>query len=667
MRKYRLYTPFIIWQKKGEIKAETPTHQIIEYIYDVSMNRLPRYIILAIIILLQCATSSLAQQFQWVTGGGTNQSSPNLNINPEGVYYMCTDPNGNVYALSNVGNNAIIADTFYRSSAYGPDRNILLTSYTCSGQMRWAKLIASSADECYPFGLVADSIGHIYMAGYLTNGTLHVGYDTVITGLTNDLLGLIQFDTTGHFNWIRYVGNNTLSSYIATGTTIGSLSLDNVNNVHFVPALKSNAPLLPSVTSIRGSYDLKYNSAGTLLSARRLQLDSTLLVTGTTIDRRSNLMYTYGYRNPLFTDSSTYNFLAAFDTNGNRMWLDTLGNSYPSTNNFTGILPDMNGHLYVSGNGYGYIIYQNDTTHPNYSPYISFIMKIDTTGDKKWIKQSNGNGAIGTVIALPNNKVASIGHFYVKEKCDIDSIVNVAPGSDPFVFIVDTAGNLVKLIGIHGDGYFDDGMAITSDAIGNIYIGGMVEDSIPNFSMPAYHTVGGNTDFFVLKYGIPCDCISTPLASFTSVGSSFTYTGTTTGLDSVVWHFGDGTTGTGLSISHAYAISDTFHVCEYTYAHCGIDSSCSYVVVIGVGVNDPVDWLNNVAIYPNPTADELIINGLTNTTQYRLLSLTGTSLYKGTLQIGNNSLNISKLPPGVYLLQLSNDNGARTTARVIKQ
>lgn len=636
------------------------------------MNRFLRHSILFFILLAGNLVSAYAQQFQWVKGGGTNQSSANLNTNPEGVYYMCTDPNGNVYTLSIVGQNAIFADTFYRGSAYGVDINMFVASYNCSGQMRWAKLIGSSAGGCYPFGIVADSVGHIYLAGTLRNGTLHIGYDTAITGHIYDNLGVIQFDTSGHFNWIRYVGNNTPLSFSATGTSIASLSIDSASNVHFIPWIKSGAVLSSSVTSHYGNYDLKYNSSGILLSAKRLQMDSSILVTGTTIDKKNNTLYAFGYRNPLFIDSSAYNFLAAFDTNGNRLWVDTLGMnpSFVSTGNFSGITADGFGHLYVCGAGFSYLIYQGDTIRPNAGAYISFVMKTDTLGNKQWLTQGNGNGGLTAITMMSGNKVAAAGHFYVKFKSGYDSIINTTPGTDPFIFIVDSSGLLLDLKGVHGNGYSDYTYSVATDKLGNIYIGGAVADTIPSTAIPAYHSLGGNTDFFVLKYGLPCNCTSSPVASFTTSGSNavnFTYTGTIAGLDSVVWHFGDGVTGTGLSTTHAYAISDTFRICEYTYAYCGVDSTCGDIVVIGVGVNGPNSSSSTITVYPNPATNELNISGVISLTDYRLISITGSVLNNGVLQKGKNSISMKEYPSGVYVIELKGDDVSKTTMRVIKE
>ncbi len=67
---------------------------------------------LSIFLSFFLLTNVHAQQFKWVKGGGTTEDLTSA-YSSESVQYMCTDPHGNVYALSVVGNNPIYADTFY--------------------------------------------------------------------------------------------------------------------------------------------------------------------------------------------------------------------------------------------------------------------------------------------------------------------------------------------------------------------------------------------------------------------------------------------------------------------------------------------------------------------------------------------------------------------------
>jgi len=352
---------------------------------------------------------------------------------------------------------------------------------------------------------------------------------------------------------------------------------------------------MAGVTSVYGTYDLEYSSSGTLLSATRLQLDSSLLPIGAAIDKQSNKAYVYGYRNysvSIFVDSSTYNFIASFDPNRNKIWIDTIGDPPAVAEGlFNGITVDGAGHLYLCGAGDGYLVYMGDTIkYPATAAggYISFIMKSDTAGHMEWVEQCDGNlgGGLGGITLLPDNKVAAVGGFLGLLNCQgLPNTLNAGGGtqSQPFYTVVDTSGGLIAFQQIHGDGGNNWGTAITSDNIGNIYFGGWVSDTIPNTLTTSYHSIGGNTDFYILKYGVDCNCTSMPVANYTDTGAvtiGFIYNGTTTpAIDSMRWEFGDGGTSTATNPVHTYTANGTYFACVTVYTGCGSDMHCSNVII----------------------------------------------------------------------------------------
>lgn len=71
-------------------------------------------------------------------------------------------------------------------------------------------------------------------------------------------------------------------------------------------------------------------------------------------------------------------------------------------------------------------------------------------------------------------------------------------------------------------------------------------------------------------------------------------------------------------------------------------------------------------IYPNPINDILHIDGINHLTNYRLISIVGASLQQGSLKSGSNIVSMATLPPGIYLLELADDN-KRTITKILKQ
>ena len=286
-----------------------------------------------------------------------------------------------------------------------------------------------------------------------------------------------------------------------------------------------------------------------------------------------------------------------------------------------------------------------------------------------------GDAFLGIAL-LGNDKVAGVGGYLVSTTDGVHTL-NAPPATryNPYFAITDTGGTFIEMQQMicHGSGDNCGAFAAASDRLGNLYIGGAVEDSVfaGTPPIPAYHTNGGNTDFFIAKYGYNCGCTPAPvIASFTAAGThtvSATYTGTTASVDSIVWTFGDGGRATGMTPTHVYGASGTYTICVTVYTGCGNDTHCSSVVV-----SVPTTGLSPregevVKVYPNPAKEEVLVTGLTLTTAYRLLNIAGLAVQHGQMKSGNTTLTLHSLPPGIYILELTNNDGVRNNVRVVKE
>ena len=90
------------------------------------------------------------------------------------------------------------------------------------------------------------------------------------------------------------------------------------------------------------------------------------------------------------------------------------------------------------------------------------------------------------------------------------------------------------------------------------------------------------------------------------------------------------------------------------------------VSVIPVGING-ITTLGNIKIYPNPAKNDITITGIEAPTNYQILNVVGTTLTIGTLLKGSNTLPLGSLSPGVYLLELLDNNGGRYVQRIVKE
>lgn len=70
------------------------------------------------------------------------------------------------------------------------------------------------------------------------------------------------------------------------------------------------------------------------------------------------------------------------------------------------------------------------------------------------------------------------------------------------------------------------------------------------------------------------------------------------------------------------------------------------------------EFSDEIAVYPNPSADIITISGITNSTNFSIINTTGSEVLKGSLD-SSYSINIQSLASGIYFLRLSDGKNLR--------
>ena len=139
------------------------------------------------------------------------------------------------------------------------------------------------------------------------------------------------------------------------------------------------------------------------------------------------------------------------------------------------------------------------------------------------------------------------------------------------------------------------------------------------------------------------------------------------------WDFGDDTTGDGEMTSHTYTEDGMYEVTLTATNECGSEIATTMVTVIITSTETPL-WTIGLQLAPNPTPNWLHLTAQswpeTGELRYRLINTLGQQLEQGLWPVstGNwrQSLDISRLPAGTYLLQLGWQDEV-WTQKVIKQ
>jgi len=636
---------------------------------------------LLVLVLPLAGHSLFAQNYKWVKGGGS-QDYMGSSRDDERVTEICTDDNRNVYIISPVGDNYIRADSFHVtktvfSGGGGVNPHLFIASYDCNGNMRWGKVF-DAYNWAYGTGL-AYSNGSIYISGFMYSDTAssvfyanapnkYFGYDTIINDWRHNSF-IAKYDTGGRFKWVRFVGANndyTYShSYDVTDGSSSEIAIDGNDNIHRYYYVYSGVQLSPMATSITGTYDMKYDSLGNLLSAIRLPIDTFWAIKSVVINKKSNTAYAIVNNSQ---GGKYQDYLAAYNANDIEIW------NTDSSSVLNGLVYDGYGSIYGGGLGdlRSFTLSGDTITRDRYdSVAVAVLYKMDTFGHIKIITPfySNVIGAFGSVALFGSDKIAATGVLAGLIKQHIDSIITPSgEGQNPLFIVIDTSGKLIKLDQLHGDGFYDWGSAIASDKAGDIYIGGQVAGHNIHTDSISYTSNGGNSDFFVMKYGYNCNCMiatePTPNFSYSGSGSvNFSYTGSVS-PDSVRWDFGDGFVSKTLNPTHNFHDTGEHHVCLTVFT-CDSGTYCSYIqTTTGVPT---ITWMENVTVYPNPVRDQLFIEGAENGTRFELINIVGQHLLSGLITDNKQSINVSNLIPGMYIIQLINANGKTGSTRIVKQ
>jgi len=226
-------------------------------------------------------------------------------------------------------------------------------------------------------------------------------------------------------------------------------------------------------------------------------------------------------------------------------------------------------------------------------------------------------------------------------------------------------------------------------------------DGTTGFGANPVHTYPSSGSYFILLTAInnSVNCTSTTSMAINITGincvanSNFSVSPTNTAqvwtatpafpwnVSNAVWTWGDGSSSTGLYVSHTYSAAGLYSICLSVTVNCGSNSSSCFtysiskvseanamihinvvppeLIEVGLEVQDPIGQFN---LYPNPSNGllNLELNSTTgNSIHLNIFDLTGKVIYTALLENPSgeiqHELNLLNVPNGIYLLQVEQD------------
>ncbi len=560
-----------------------------------------------------------AQSFQWIKDGG---SSENLGSNDyEQAYSIATDSQKNVYVLSKVGMSSLNIDgnpkTNYDDPSSTPT-DVVLASFACDGTYRWSKIIGGADTENIS-AVQVDSQDNVYVAGRIAscdNGSVSQPYpgrienDYTFSNASNacSLIFLAKFDTNGVFQYIKRPQLPTTLSNANTYTASFNFQIQNDILYWFVwlpPGTYADSAFTNTTTETHAPYVLKYNLDGTFIAATQLG----------TVQGIFSMIVKY-YRNP----HNGFYYMTYVKTQTSATF--TI-NGQPVVNAAALVCYDANGNY----------LWKRENTQPMAGSLVFYSLDFD----------SQNNIYIG-------GKIAS---------SSIDSFMGfTASFSSPaFVMKLDaTADNLL---------WASHHSTVASSGYGSLVYNGS-EVAFTGWCAGTNFT-WGTQSIYVTATNEGQDVL---LARFNSA------TGACLSLNRIPSTIGSTDRGTAIAVdaSGDYLVGGGFAATIYDVNNNpvfnGGGTTDFFIAKFATQACSPLSTVDfeeeGIQVYPNPASHVLTV-AIHENVSYALYTITGQLVQEGKLTMVNNTIAVSDLSKGYYLLRLENENGSSQSIKVLKE
>ncbi len=591
-------------------------------------------------------------------GGSQEDIGLSLAVDNSGAVYV-TGHFGGTVDFDSSNNDANLV------SAGGTD--IFIAKYDVSGNYIWANRMGDLSDDS-GVSIVIDSNDFLLVAGKFYGSVDFDPSGNTAFAQTSAGIFIAKYDTSGNFIWVRSLGGE--NGYFASPR---SIDVDMQGNAYLTGAFQgtmdfdsSNDIANLSTGWFNEIFVVKYSSSGNYVWAKSMGGENDDISNSIAVDNSGNVYITGTFletadfdpssnTNNLISEGDNDIFIAKYDTDGNLIWANGIGN-YSNLNFSSSIVVDAVGSVFMTGSFYSFMDFDPSENTANLSTPIEgtdvFIAKYDTDGGYMWAKRMGG----------PN----------------YDGGQSIA---------IDASGNL------HVTGYF----------LGNV-------DFDPSANSEILSSTGGETDIFIGKYlDLTTSCIATFSTDIQTTCGPYTWINGNTyddsnnsatyiienaaGCDSIItlnltinaintevlqsgniliaqqqnatyqWIDCDNSNAPiqgATSQDYSPTVSGNYAV-VISIEDCSATSECQSVTI--TSVNEASE--NLIRIYPNPSTGIVYVNGTTN----ELISVTDafgkTLIANAKFDFEGNALDLSSCANGIYFIIMKKPNLQTAITKII--
>ncbi len=551
----------------------------------------------------------------WSTYYGSNSE--------DNVHNMVLDTNGNIILTgTNQGHtNITTPGAFQEFTVWEPgdtNPNNFLAKFSPDGILLWSTYFGLGGNTLYSGLTIDPATNDIYMAGTATYpelGTAGTFQPDYFGGITDGFIA--KFDASGNRLWCTYLGGE--------------------NSEHVSNITLSQQGYLYVCGSTR---------SGTNIASPGAEIDTH----DTTMD------YSIG-------------FLAKFDTSGNRIWSTYLGGNgiFDRFSDIKTTTHELTGeeNVFIYGRAGSTDLGTSGTYSPSYGgeQFDLILLKYNQLGQKQWGTYIGGNGrdlnyvnGLNTMVGFTNSLIVtgsygseelqiaggtdSTDFYFDTNECGYTPHTGNKKG---FVASLDTTGNL------NWSKPFDEGInSISPIGNNNFYITGFTNiDGLATSGAYKETKELGSVSGFIGKINFD-HCLHDEFSIIevdNVLYAPFNFSGYQWVKDGI--ELPDAT--------HVYWELNDSEPAVYTVTFKD-DCNCSYITSEyssnPMGVDDP-DRNNTVLVFPNPADDVIQITNLKNKTSVAIYNLIGQLVYSKTSASPRETITVSYLSSGMYILRLS--------------
>ncbi|HNR20755.1 MAG TPA: T9SS type A sorting domain-containing protein [Bacteroidia bacterium] len=566
-----------------------------------------------------------AQSWQWVNRIGGGLSPVNTDYPDEMVRDMVTDSQGNVYACGRVigstgaGQPTVNGTSFVSIGGY----DAYLAKFDCHGNLVWIKTAGNIQDGDDGISVLLGNDGYLYFMGRIFSST--IGWATFFGDslvpfdyLIDQDMFLAKVDTAGNLQWVKWAnpGNQSASSSFPY-----TIAFDNQNRINVLIQIPS---------------------------------DTSLFWPGSPVVLKKGM------------------YITKFDTSGALVEVDTITRYTPGTSLYGPLYSDMvitpSNEIYLSG----YFNTDSMFIANTYIPKIGseengFIAKFNSSAVLQWIYQiahptSLSNTTEPRLQLLPSGNIA----FACKTAAGViignDTLVNTVP-------LNNGGAGMVALLSPQGIPIWATN---SMHRLGGALPGGLLLDNTGKLRATGFFAGGSWISVFGNDTLSASGLTDSYLESIDTLGNILgaIKLQSTGGNDAPQCIAKD--ISNNIFVAGGYDGTITYNSNTLTYAGGHTDG---FIAKYGTICTTDIQELSNsqktqLNIYPNPASRYInIIVKEGNINAISILNTLGQTVFKKQLlkyNQENTQLNISTLPPGIYIIQVTGKNNP-ATAKFIKE